>query len=85
MTKPVKKTPVILSAALLATLGLGQAASADTSDSVFSAQDLDRGYMAAASEGQCGEGKCGEGKCGEDGEKDDEGKCGEGKCGGTSV
>jgi uncharacterized low-complexity protein len=83
MTKPVKKTPVILSAALLATLGLGQAASADTSDSVFSAQDLERGYMATASEGKCGEGKCGED--GEDGEKDDEGKCGEGKCGGTSV
>jgi uncharacterized low-complexity protein len=85
------KTSAILSAAVLATLGLGQAASANSSDSLFSAVQLDRGYMLTASEGKCGEGKCGgdskdgEGKCGEgkcgDDSKDAEGKCGEGKCG----
>jgi uncharacterized low-complexity protein len=84
MTKTsIKKTSALLSAALVASLGLSHAANANTGSSLFSATDLGHGYMANVGEGKCGEGKCGEGKCGgdSDDEKGGEGKCGEGKCG----
>jgi len=78
-----RKTPAILSAALLSSLGIGASHAADTSSSaLFSAVDLDRGYMVSIAEGKCGEGKCGAEKKDEE-EKDAEGKCGEGKCGAT--
>lgn len=96
MKKSAFKTSTLLSAALLASLGLSQSANAESAGQLFSAVDLDRGYMASVGEGKCGadkdsagkdsEGKCGEGKCGADAgdsEKDSEGKCGEGKCGGA--
>lgn len=97
MKKTAMKSSTILSAALLATFGLSQSASAEPAGSLFSAVDLNHGYMVSLGEGKCGEGKCGadkekegegkcgEGKCGADGDKKDaEGKCGEGKCGGVA-
>ena len=96
MKKTAMKSSTILSAALLATFGLSQSANAEPAAPLFSAVDLNHGYMVSLGEGKCGEGKCGadkekekegegkcgEGKCGADGDKKDgEGKCGEGKCG----
>ena len=93
MKKSTMATSSILSAALVAAFSFSQTANAEPAGELFSAQNLDRGYMAMVGEGKCGEGKCGEGKCGgagdkEDADKDDEaedkdgeGKCGEGKCG----
>jgi uncharacterized low-complexity protein len=94
MKKTAMKNSTILGAALLATYGLSQSANAEPAGALFSAVDLNHGYMVSLGEGKCGEGKCGgdqdkedegkcgEGKCGADGDdKDGEGKCGEGKCG----
>ena len=82
-SKPHCNTATLLGAALVASLGLSQAASAQAGGALFSATDLPHGYMAMVGEGKCGEGKCGGNKQGEE-EKDGEGKCGEGKCGGDS-
>jgi uncharacterized low-complexity protein len=80
--KSITPVAAVVGAALAGSLGAAQAATIDLSaDELFSATELDRGYVQLAGEGSCGEGKCGgdkgegEGKCGE-------GKCGEGKCGG---
>jgi uncharacterized low-complexity protein len=75
-----RNTAALLGVALAASLGLSQAASAQTGGALFSATDLPHGYMAMVGEGKCGEGKCGGDK--KDDKKDSEGKCGEGKCGG---
>jgi uncharacterized low-complexity protein len=80
MKQSAKRTSTLLSAALVATLGLSQSAHAEQTGPLFSAIDLSHGYMATAGEGKCGEGKCGADKQG-GAEKDSEGKCGEGKCG----
>ena len=83
MKKATTATSSILSAALVAAFSFSAPANAASTGDLFSAQNLDRGYMAMV-----GEGKCGEGKCGGDGDKDKdkdkggEGKCGEGRCGG---
>ena len=92
MKKATTATSSILSAALVAAFSFSAPANAASTGDLFSAQNLDRGYMAMVGEGKCGEGKCGEadkdgegkcgeGKCGEADDKDAEGKCGEGKCG----
>lgn len=64
---------------------LGAMAADPSSDNLFEAEALDRGFMsqqAGFEEGSCGEGACGEGACGEeDDDKDEEGACGEGACG----
>ena len=83
MKKIHQNTSVILGAALLSSLGVSAGHAAEASPAtLFSAVDLDRGYMLSVGEGKCGEGKCGGDKKakGED-KKDAEGKCGEGKCG----
>ena len=59
MTKTSIKTSALLSAALVASLGLSHAANASAGGSIFTATDLGQGYMAMAGEGKCGEGKCG--------------------------
>jgi uncharacterized low-complexity protein len=78
--KTITPVAAIVGAALAGGLSTAQAATTDLSaDELFSATELDGGYMQlAGSEGSCGEGKCGEGKCGDD--KDE----GEGKCGGET-
>ncbi|NGP53121.1 hypothetical protein [Thioalkalivibrio sp. XN8] len=83
MKKIHQNTSVILGAALLSSLGISAAHAAEASPAaLFSAVDLDRGYMLSVGEGKCGEGKCGgdQKEKGED-KKGAEGKCGEGKCG----
>ncbi|MCP4001922.1 MAG: hypothetical protein GY727_13520 [Gammaproteobacteria bacterium] len=84
-----KPLSLILGAAVITSLGATGAANADTSEDIFSMDELTSGYLTAGghektddSEGKCGEDKGGEGSCGE--KKDGEGKCGEGKCGGDS-
>ncbi|MFU8820910.1 MAG: hypothetical protein ACNA8G_05065 [Gammaproteobacteria bacterium] len=98
MKNSLIKTSGLVSAAMVAALGISHAANAEPASSLFSMTDLNNGYMVALAEGKCGEGKCGgdakekdaegkcgEGKCGADAkEKDAEGKCGEGKCGGDA-
>ena len=81
--KTITPVAAIVGAALAGGLSAAHAAATDLSaDELFSATELDGGYMQlAGSEGKCGEGKCGEGKCGDD-KGEGEGKCGEGKCGG---
>ncbi len=80
--KTITPVAAIVGAALAGGLSTAHAAATDVSaDELFSAIELDGGYMqVAGAEGQCGEGKCGEGKCG-DAKGEGEGKCGEGKCG----
>lgn len=68
---------------------LGAIAAEPSTDNLFEAESLERGFMSQQvgfEEGSCGEGRCGEGACGEDedkdeDDKDEEGACGEGACG----
>ncbi len=75
---------------------LGAIAAEPSTDNLFEAESLERGFMSqqvgfeegSCGEGSCGEGACGEGSCGEDkdedkdeDDKDEEGACGEGACG----
>ncbi len=79
------KTPLILAASAVLTIGLSATSVANAADNPFSMTALSSGYMMLASaDGKCGGEKTGEAKCG--GEKTGEAKCGgdkggEAKCG----
>jgi uncharacterized low-complexity protein len=75
--KTITPVAAIVGAALAGGLSVAQAAATDVAaDELFSAVEIEGGFLQVAGEG---EGSCGEGKCGEKGEG--EGSCGEGKCG----
>jgi uncharacterized low-complexity protein len=59
--KTITPVATIVGAALAGGLSAAQAAATDVSaDELFSATQIDGGYMQIAGEGKCGEGKCGE-------------------------
>ena len=78
LNQKMKPIAAAVGTAFVASLASASVTAAD--DSLFVAEDLERGYdLLAQAEGKCGEGKCGEGKGG--GEAKKESKAGEGKCG----
>ncbi len=78
MSNKALKTPLIIAASTVLTIGLSATSVVNAAENPFSMTALSSGYMVVASaEGKCGSNKGGEAKCGSN--KGEEAKCGNNK------